>query len=728
MDATMFERLTRLAATPSRRDVLKLVTGAGAGLVLGVNLSLDAGAEAQAGAPAPLFTPFVRVSPDNKVVVLSKHLDKGQGVASGLASLVAEELDADPSQVGMEFAPANAALYKNLLFGIQGTGGSSSIANSYEQYRTAGAAARAMLVAAAAKRWGVSASAITVEKGVVASGNNRATFGELAEAAAKLPVPEKPKLKDAKDFRIIGRSFARLDMRAKTTGSAIFTQDLRLPGMLVAVAAHSPRFGGQVKSVDDAKARAVPGVVDVVRLPRLVAVLAKSTHAAIQGRDALKIEWDDSKSEMRGSAELIAEFRKLADTSGMQARDEGDAAEAMKRAAKVIDAEYVFPYLAHATMEPMNAVVAFKDGKATVWTGSQLQTIDQTVVAGVLAIRPEDVTINTQWAGGSFGRRGDPTADYVREAAEIVKAWGKADPVQLVWTREDDMRAGRYRPLVVHKVKVGLDAGGTIIAWHHRIVGQSIMAGTPFETAMSKLGVDATLTEGIADTRYAIPNMRVEAHHPRVGVPVLWWRSVGHTHTAYVMETMIDEIARTAGKDPVAYRLSLLARQPRHQGVLKLAAEKAGWGKPLAPGRFRGVAVHESFSSFVAEVAEIALDEKGGMKVEKVWAAVDCGVAVNPDIVKAQIEGGIGYGLSAILKGEITLKDGIVEQTNFDGYDVLRINEMPLVEVHIVSSDAKPTGVGEPGTPPIGPAIANAIASAGRQIIRTPPLSRHGLG
>jgi isoquinoline 1-oxidoreductase beta subunit len=728
MDASMFARLAeRFEGPPAtdRRAFLKLAVGAGAGLVIGARLPAYAGGGAPAAGPqTEAFTPFVRITPDNKVIVLSKHLDKGQGVATGLATLVAEELDADWAQVVAEFSPADPVIYKNNMFGVQGTGGSSSINNSFEQYRQAGAAARAMLVAAAAQQWKVGAETIKVDKGVVSAAGQRATFGELAAAAARLPVPEKVTLKDPSAFVYIGKGVPRIETKQKVAGAPLFTQDVHLPGMLVAVVAHSPRFGGQVKSVDSTAAKAVPGVVDVVELPHGVAVLAKSTWPAIKARDALKVTWDDSKAEKRGTAELLADFRKLAAGEGLRARGDGNAAEALKNAAKVVEAEYVFPYLAHATMEPMNAIVQFKDGKATIWTGSQLQTVDQMVTAGVLGIRPEDVAINTLWAGGSFGRRAVPDSDYVREAAMIAKAWGKPDPIKLVWTREDDTRAGRYRPLVLHQVKAGLDAAGKLVAWQHVVVGQSIMANSPFAAQMAKTGIDPTLVEGAGDTRYEIPNFEYRVHQPEAGVPVLWWRSVGHTHTAYVVETMMDELAQAAGKDPVAFRLALLEKQPRLQGVLKLAAEKAGWGKPLGEGRFRGIAVHESFYSYVAQVAEIVLTSDGAPQVKKVCAAIDCGLAVNPDNVRAQIEGGIGYGLSGILTGAVTLKDGVVVEGNFDTYRVLRMGDMPEVEVHIVPSPEKPTGVGEPGVPPIGPAVANAYAAATGKRVRELPLLR----
>ena len=723
MDLSQFRADTALAL--DRRNFVRLALGSGAGLVIGAWLpagSARAEAAAQSSESGGVFMPFVKITPDNVVTVLVKHQDKGQGVATGLSTLVAEELDADWAQVKPEFAPANVELYKNLFFGVQGTGGSTAIANSFEQYRKAGAAARAMLVEAAAKRWGVDAASVKVAKGVVSSGANSATFGELAKDAASVAVPADPKLKTADEFVYIGKSFPRLDSLQKTTGARIYTQDVQLPGMLVATLARSPRFGGTVQSVDDKAARAVKGVVDVVQTPHGVAVLATSTYAAIKGRDQLAVSWDDSKADMRGTDALVAEYKALADKPGLVARNEGDATAALAKADKVIEADYIFPFLAHAPMEPMNCVMQFKDGRATLWTGSQLQTVDQNVTAAILGIKPEDVVINTLWAGGSFGRRGVYNSDYIAETAGIVKVTGRSEPIKLVWTREDDIKGGYYRPLYVHRVKVGLGKDGEILGWHHRIVGQSIAIGTPFEAAIVKDGVDGTSVEGVADTPYAIPNMHVEVHNTKAGPPPLWWRSVGHTHTAYVMETMIDEIAALQKKDPVAFRLSLLEKHPRHAAVLKLAAEKAGWDKPAADGVFRGVAVHESFKSFVAEVAEIRIvDSKP--KVERVVAAVDCGLAINPDNIKAQVEGGIGFGLGAVLHSKVTLKDGVVDQANFDGYEVLRFNEMPKVEVHILPSAAPPTGIGEPGVPPIGPAVANAVAAGTGQRVRVLPFA-----
>lgn len=679
------------------------------------------------------FSPnaFLRISTDGTVTVVSKHLEMGQGVYTGLATLVAEELDADWSRVTVEGAPADAKRYSNLFWKAQGTGGSTAIANSYEQMRRAGATARAMLVSAAAQQWKVPASQITVKNGVVshAASGRKAGFGELAEAAAQLPVPANVKLKNPKDFTLIGRSAPRVDSVAKTTGRATFTQDVKLPGMLVAVVAHPPRFGGRVKSVDDKAARAIKGVSDVVVIPNGVAVLASDYWTAKKGRDALKVEWDDAQAYRGSSDAIVADYRERAKAPGLNARNDGNAEAALAKAGKVIEAEYVFPYLAHASMEPLNCVIKLENGECEVWNGEQLHTVDQFSLAKTLGIEADRVKLNMVYAGGSFGRRANPQSDYLLETAQIVKAINGRAPVKLVWSREDDMRGGFYRPIYLHRVRAALDAKGMPVAWQQRIVGQSIIAGSPFEPMLVKDGVDITSVEGASTLPYAIPNLNVDLHttNADVKVPVQWWRSVGSTHTAYATELFIDELAQAAGKDPVAYRMALLKKHPRHAGVLKLAADKAGWNKPLAPAadgatRGRGVAVHESFNSFVAEVVEVTVQKDGSFKVDRVVCAVDCGVVVNPDVVRAQMEGGIGYALAAALTGSITLKDGVVEQSNFNDYPVLRINEMPRVEVHIVKSAAAPTGVGEPGVPPLAPALASALRAATGKVIHTLPI------
>jgi isoquinoline 1-oxidoreductase beta subunit len=724
-----------------RRRFLKTSAAAAAGFTLAVYLpgrslaqmagpGVAAGRTAQRAPGAWEPNAFVRVGADNTVTVLVKHLEMGQGTFTGLPTLVAEEMDAAWAQMRVEPAPADASRYNNLLWGpVQGTGGSTAMANSYEQLRNAGAAARTMLVAAAAKRWNVPPDSIRVANGVVRhSSGKKATFGELAAAAAKEPVPADVKLKDPKDFVYIGKRVPRTDSRAKSNGTARFTQDVQFEGLLTAVVAHPPRFGARVASFDASAAQKVPGVKYIVEVPNGVAVLAVSFWQAKKGRDALQIDWDESSAFKRSSADIMADYKVLAATPGTVAHSDGDAATALAGAAKTLEAAFEFPFLAHAAMEPMNCVVNFTTDSCEVWNGEQFHTVDQGAVAEIVGVAPERVKINQLFAGGSFGRRANPGSDFLREAAYIAKAIKGAAPVKLVWTREDDMRAGYYRPMYYHTIKAALDASGKVIAWQQRIVGQSILAGSPFEKMLVKDGVDPTSVEGASSLPYAIPNLLVDLHSPKIGVPVQWWRSVGSTHTAFSTETFVDELAAAAGKDPVAFREALLAAQPRHLGVLQLAAEKAGWGSPLAQGkagekRGRGVAVHESFNTFVAQVAEVTVSSDGKFSVDRVVCAVDCGVAVNPDVVRAQMEGGIGFGLTAALHSAITLKDGVVEQSNFHQYPPLRINEMPKVEVYIVTSTEKPTGVGEPGTPVIAPAVANAIAAATGKRLRSLPLA-----
>jgi isoquinoline 1-oxidoreductase beta subunit len=717
------------AAKPTRRTFLKISAGTVGGLVLAMNLPRPAAMAAE----GEFIQPFVHIRPDNTVVVLSKHLDMGQGTANGLSMIVAEELDAAREQIEIGFAPSNPQVYANTLFGVQGTGGSTAMANSFMQYRAAGAAARAMIVAAAAKDWGVPASEIAVSNGVVSHGSGKsATLGELAGLAAAEDVPAEPRLKTPDQWVYIGKSFPRLDVKNKTVGAPkTYTMDVQMDGMLVAVVARSPRFGGKVKSFDATEAKAVPGVVNVFELPSGVAVLATSTWPAIKGRSLLEIEWDDSEAETRSSDAMFAELRDLTAKPGVKVREDGDVDAALASAARVIEADYEFPFLAHGTMEPLDIAMKFDGETAEFWFGSQIQTIDHNVAAAVLGIPFEKVKINTLWAGGSFGRRAQADAHPVAEIAMLGKAMQAAGmapaPVKIVWTREDDMTGGYYRPMSAHRIRVGLDDQGNVTAFKYNIAAKSIVKGTPFEAMLMKDGVDHNMTEGAHDTSYAFPLMNMDQAFQETRVPVLWWRSVGHTHTAYVMETMIDRLAKEAGKDPVAYRLEMMKDDPRKAGVLKLAAEKAGWDQPLPEGRHRGVAVHKSFGSYVAEVAEISFRDDGTVKVEKVVAAVDCGTPVNPDNIRAQVEGGIGYGLGAILRNQVTLADGVVEETNFDTYEPLRMSDMPEIEVHIVASNEHPTGIGEPGTPPIGPAVANAIAAARGEWITTLPLSKAGL-
>ncbi|WP_126282833.1 xanthine dehydrogenase family protein molybdopterin-binding subunit [Burkholderia stagnalis] len=712
---------TPSAARPARRTFLK-AAGAAAAVSLTVGFEwFGTGRRALAAtAPAAEFAPnaFLRITPDGIVTVVAKHVEMGQGAYTGIATIVAEELDADWSSVRVESAPADAKRYANLAFGtMQGTGGSSAMANSWQQLREAGGKARAMLVSAAAARWKVPAGELTTKDGFVthAKSGKQASYGALVEQAAQLPVPAQVTLKQPSEFRLIGHVIPRVDASAKTNGTAQFTLDVAFPGMLVALLQRPPRFGATVKSFDATAAKAVPGVVSVVQVPRGVAVVATGFWPAKQGRDALKVEWDDSHAEKRSSDAIMREYRQLADQPGTSARKDGDANAAIAGAARKLSASYEFPYLAHAPMEPLDAVVKLTADSCEIWAGDQFQTVDQGNAAQVAGLKPEQVKIHTLYAGGSFGRRANVWSDYVVEAVSIAKALGaNGKPVKLQWTREDDITGGLYRPMVFHKLDAGLTADGKLVGWRHRIVGQSILAGTPFEPVMVKNGIDATSVEGAANLPYAVPNVSVELTTVKGGVPVLWWRVVGSSHTAYAVEAFIDEAAHAARKDPYLFRRDLLAKEPRMRAVLELAAEKAGWdpAKPLPKGRGRGIAVAEAFKSFVAQVAEVSVGADGKVKVERVVCAVDCGIAINPDIVAAQMEGGIGFGLGAVMHGAITLKDGQVEQRNFDSYQVLRIAEMPKVEVYIVPSAEAPTGVGEPGVAPVGPAVANAIFAA----------------
>ncbi|TAL01183.1 MAG: xanthine dehydrogenase family protein molybdopterin-binding subunit [Rhodospirillaceae bacterium] len=710
-------RIPRLA----RRTILK---SAGASLIVGFTIfSSSRSANAVTASLEP--NAFVRVDADSTVTVISKHLEMGQGINTGLAMILVEELDADWSKVRVESAPADVKRYANTMLRVQVTGGSTSTANSYTQLRQAGATARALLVKAAAQQWHVPESEITVVQGVVghASSGRTSTFGDLTAKAARLAPPTDLKLKDPKNFKLTGQPLPRLETPAKCDGSAQYALDVKMPGMLVALIARPVRFGGVARTVDSAATQSIPGVKYVIPVPSGIAIVADSFWAASRGRDALRVEWNDDKAEHRGTAELTAEYRALADKPGASARQDGDPQAALQSAARVVTADYEVPYLAHAPMEPLDCVIKRGQTGCEFWYGCQFQTGDQANAAAVLGLKPEQVTIHTLYAGGSFGRRANPTSDFVVEAAEIAKALPIGVPIKLVWTREDDIRGGRYRPMYYHRLQAGLDGKGDIVAWSHRIIGQSIMAGTSF-AAMVRNGIDAASVEGAANLPYTIANIAVDLHTTSVGVPVLWWRSVGASHNAFVTESFLDRVAKAANRDPLTLRRDLLPAGSRHRTVLDVAVEKAGWGKPLPAGRARGIAVAESFNTVVAQVAEVSRGADGHIKVERVVCAVDCGLAINPNLIAAQMEGGIAFGLGAALKGAITLKDGKVEQSNFDTYDVLRLADMPAVEVHIVPSAAPPTGTGEPGVPPIAPAVANAIFALTGTAVTKLPIAR----
>ncbi len=717
-----FDASLKQRAPVSRRDFLKSSATVSGALVVGfmmpAGLRLAAAQEAAKSAPVSPNA-FVRIAPDNSVTILLKHSEMGQGVWTSLPMVLAEELDCDWNNVRAEHAPAGQ-VYAHTVFGIQMTGGSTSTWESFEQLRKAGATARALLIQAAAQQWKIQVADCRTEKGFVVNGSRRASYGELAQAASLLLPPNDVKLKDAQEYAIIGKPTRRLDARPKCNGTAEFGIDVKRPNMLVAVVARPPVFGAKVKSFDASKAKALPDVVDVVKVPSGVAVLGKHFWAAKKGRDALVVEWDMGAGASLSTDTLRAEYRKLAKTKGAVAKTAGDVDAALK-GAHVIEAEYEVPFLAHAPMEPLNCTVEITQDGCDIYTGTQFQTMDQNLSAKILGLKPEQVRIHTTFLGGGFGRRANPSSDFVTEAVEVAKASGKT--VKVVWTREDDIRGGFYRPMWLSRVSAALGADGKPVAWKHTVVGQSIIAGSPFASAMIKDGVDATSVEGAADAPYLgnIAAHRVELHSPSSPVTVLWWRSVGHSNTGFVVESFVDELAHAAKKDPVDYRRELLPPTSRERKALDLAANKFGWGQPLPKGHFAGVAVHASFESYVAQIAEVSIDGKN-IKVHRVVCAIDCGPVVNPLMVEAQMQSGIVYGMSAALHSELTLKDGRIEQSNFHNFPVLRLNEMPVVEVHIVPSTDKMGGCGEPGVPPIAPAIANAVFAATGKRLRQLPL------
>ena len=712
----------------SRRTFLKSAALAGGGLVIGfvvpVAKRLALAQDAAPGAVAAAFAPnaFLRIGADDSITVLLAHSEMGQGIWTTLPMLLAEELDVALAKVRVEHGPASPA-YFSPVFGMQGTGGSTTTWSEFDRYRQAGAAARTLLVQAAAARWNLPVGEIRTEDGVVIAGDRRLRYGELADDAGKraAPDPATLTLRDPKDWKIIGKPTRRLDTPEKITGRAKFGMDMQFEGLLTALVARAPVFGGKVASFDDTAAKAVPGVRHVVQVPSGVAVVADHFWAAKLGRDALKVEWDAGAHAGLDSAALRSEFSKLAASEGPVAAKAGDVAVALGQAAKTVEAEYAVPYLAHAAMEPLNCTVKIEAGECDIWCGTQFPTLDQGAAARILGIAPEQVRIHTPFLGGGFGRRATPSSDVVSEAVEVAKAAGA--PVKTVWTREDDTRGGYYRSAFVERIKVGLGEDGYPVAWHQVMVGQSIMSGTFMEAMMVKNGIDETSTEGVANSPYVLdtPAHRVDLHSPVTGIPVLWWRSVGHSVNGFVMEGFIDELAHAAGQDPLEYRRHLLQKHPRQLAALNLAAEKFGWGTPPAQGRGHGIAVHESFGSFVAQIAEVSVED-GAIRVHRVVCAIDCGLAVNPEGVAAQMESGIVFGLGAALHSTLTLKDGGVQESNYHDYRVLRLDEMPKVEVHIVPSTERMGGVGEPGTPPIAPAVANAVFALTGQRLRELPL------
>ncbi len=701
-------------AAPNTPRATRREAIAGSGLVIGLALPFG---RAAAGLPAGPLQPnaFVRITPDNLVTVLIKHVEFGQGPATGLTTIVADELDADWAQMRMEFSPANDALYKNLFFGTMGTGGSTAMANSWMQLRNAGAAARAMLVAAAAKRWGVAAAEIKVSKGVVSHGRRRASFGALVADARSMPVPDKPALKSPDQFTLIGTDVPRVDSVAKSSGTAMFAMDVARPGMVTAVIVHPPAFGATLSAVDDGAAMAVPGVLAVKTVPQGVAVYARDTFAAMKGRAALRPVWDMAKAETRSSDAFFKSYAEATKAPGVETKKVGDVGAALAGAAKTLEAVYYFPFLAHAPMEPLDAVIEpVEGGGYDIWMGSQFQVGEVTAMARVLGVPMDKMRLRQLYAGGSFGRRAQPDSGFATEAAAVAKAYGAAVPVKHMWTRENDIRGGRYRPITVHRLAGGLDAAGNIVAWDQRVACQ------PFSPGKSGQ-IDESMHEGTGPDDYSFANARVGVSPMANGVPTLWWRSVGHTHTAYATEAFLDDLLAAGGKDAVAGRLALM-KDARSRAVVMRVAELAKWGRTLPGDRALGVAFHKSFGTRVAQIAELSKGSDGLPKVHKVWVAVDCGTPINPNIIRAQMEGGIGYGLGHALYAELVLGEGgHVAQGNFDTYRSLRIHEMPDVEVSIIASTASPSGVGEPGLPPIAPAVANAWRTlTGKSVRRLP--------
>ncbi|MDX6696255.1 MAG: isoquinoline 1-oxidoreductase subunit beta [Blastocatellia bacterium] len=716
----------------SRRNFLRVSATAAGGLLVALYLNPSATAQ-EGGPPRPqqkVYPPdaFVHIRQDGKIVIQVNRLEFGQGVQTALPMILADEMDADWSQVVAELAPA-ADVYRDPVFGIQMVGGSGSIAHSFQQYRELGAKTRAMLVIAAANRWNIAPDKCRTEQSVVhGPGGQSAKYAELATDAARVAVPASVRLKNPQEFRLVGKRTRRLDSRPKCDGSLKFGLDLDMPGMKVAVVAHPPVFGARVKSLDDKAARGVEGVREVFEIPLArgtgVAIVADKYWPAKQARGLLKIDWDFSGVERADSSRLREQYKQLSHTAGLKSVARGDAKAIDNIAtANRIVAEFEFPYLAHSPMEPLNTTIRFDGKSAEAWAGSQFQTFDQMAIAEVLGLKPEQVTFHTEMAGGGFGRRAVTDSHVQREAAQIAKRL-RGTPVKLIWSREDDIRGGYYRPMHVHRVEVGIGSDGMPSAWRHVVVGQSLLAGTPF-AMMMKDGVDSSSVEGASDTHYNIPNQHVSVHHPTVNVPVLWWRSVGHTHTAYVMETLVDELATRAKVDPIEYRRKLLKPEAKKLlAALDLMDEKSAvWRRNLPKGHAAGFSCHESFGTGVACAVEVSIENKRP-KVHRVTVAVDPGIAVNPLTIESQFQAGVGFGLSQLMaKGAITLKDGMVEQRNFDGYVPPYIVDAPVaVDVHIVPSAEAPSGCGEPPVPVISPAVVNALSRLTGKRYRSLPL------
>jgi isoquinoline 1-oxidoreductase subunit beta len=705
----------------SRRAFIKAGALVGGGMLLGFHLPGRSQGGEEPRKPAPYYpiNAFLHIGQDNAVTVFVNKSEMGQGVYTAIPMLIAEELECDWSRIRVEPAPV-AAVYNNPMSSLQMTGGSTSVRSEFLRMREVGAAARMMLVAAAAKTWKTDCYGCVPDNGRVRHlSGKHLSYAELSQRAAQLPVPTNIVLKDPSRFRILGKPLQRVDTPPKVNGEAIFSLDVQIPNLLVALVERPPVYGGKVKSFEAAKARAIPGVQEVVQIPSGVAVVATGYWAAQRGREALQVRWDYGPRAALSTEAMRKHYAGLSRSPGIVARQDGNPQGALTSLEKKLTVEYELPYLAHADMEPLNCVVDLQKESCEIWVGTQGQTLCREIAAKMAGLLPEQVQVHTSYLGGGFGRRGNPHQDFVAIAMEVALQVRK--PVKVVWSREDDMQGGYYRPMWHARMSGGFDSSGKLALWQHRIVGQSIMKGTFNEKKRIESGVDLSSVEGAQQLPYEIPNILVDLHSPDQGMPVQWWRSVGHSHTGFEVESFVDELAHHSHNDPYQFRRALLARHPRHRGVLDLVAQKAGWGGELPPGRGQGIAVFESYGSYVAEVAEVSVDGKGKVRVHRVVCAVDCGQTVNPSIIEAQMQGGIVFGLSAALYGEITIEEGRVQQENFDDYPVLRMDEMPVVEVHIVKSREKPGGIGETAVPPVAPALTNAIfAATGKRIRRLP--------
>jgi isoquinoline 1-oxidoreductase subunit beta len=706
----------------SRRSFITASAAAGGGLLLGMNLRLGRSEAAQSESFAP--NAFIRVGSDGQIVLIMPYVEMGQGTYTSIPMLIAEELEVNLQQVRLEHAPPNEKLYANPMLGVQATGNSNAVRGAWKPLREAGAVARIMLVTAAAKRWGVDAQSCRAQDGAVihAPTGRRLTLGELAADAAKMPVPQNVTLKSPADFKLIGTPAKRLDAPAKVNGTAVYGIDARPPGVKIATLAQSPVFGGRVKSVDDTAAKAVKGVRQIVRLDDAVAVVADHMGAAKKGLAALKIEWDEGPHAELTTEAVARELDQATQRPGAVAQNVGDADKALASAATRVEAAYQVPFLAHATMEPMNCTVHFRNGECEIWIGSQAVARVQGMAAKAAGLPPEKVIVHNHLIGGGFGRRLE--ADGAVRAVQIAQhVYG---PVKVVWTREEDIQQDMYRPYWFDRITAGLDAEGRPVAWKNRFAGSSVIAR--WLPPAFKDGLDPDSTEGAIDLVYNLPNVHVEFMRVEPpGIPTAFWRSVGPSHNVFVTESFIDELAAAAKQDAVAYRLALLDKSPRAKAVLELAAEKAGWGQALPRGSGRGVSLQFVFGSYLAQIAEVEVSKEGAVRVRRVVCAVDCGTVVNPDTVQAQIQSGIIFGATAALYGEITLKNGRVEQSNFDSYQMLRIDEAPAIEVHVVKSSEPPGGMGETGTSAAVPAIANAIFAATGKRLRKMPVDSNVL-